>query len=172
MSWMVTYTGREVHPLNLRPEDVDINDIAHALSNTCRFGGHSREFYSVAQHSVLVSALVPPEDALAGLLHDAAEAYMADLITPIKAAIPGYAELEGKILAVVCARFGVLHIPPSVKKADLTALATEKRDLMTVNNTPWPLLVGVRPSYRYISPSPPKDARHAFLARYNEIRCR
>lgn len=82
--WMQTYTGRVFWPLEPRPEDVDIVDIAHALANLCRYGGHSKVFYSVAHHSVLVSQIVPPADALWGLMHDSAEAYVIDLIRPIK----------------------------------------------------------------------------------------
>ena len=84
--WIQTFTGRAFYVLDPRPEDVDIEDIAHALSMQCRFAGHCREFYSVAQHSVTASWLVPPEDALWGLLHDAAEAYVVDLPRPIKRA--------------------------------------------------------------------------------------
>ncbi len=77
--WIQVRSGRKFHPLDPRPEDVDINDIAHALSNLCRFTGHCTDFYSVAQHSVIASQIVPPASALAALLHDASEAYMGDI---------------------------------------------------------------------------------------------
>jgi uncharacterized protein len=82
--WIQTYTGKQFWPLSPLPEDIVIEDIAHALSMQCRFGGHVRTFYSVAQHSVHVSLLVEPQYALWGLLHDAAEAYLVDLPRPIK----------------------------------------------------------------------------------------
>ena len=81
---MVTFTGKLVNPLDLTPQDVDIRDIAHHLSNMCRWQGATRHFYSVAEHCVHVSRLVPTGYALLALLHDAAEAYMGDAIRPIK----------------------------------------------------------------------------------------
>ncbi|MFG0247924.1 MAG: phosphohydrolase, partial [Phycisphaeraceae bacterium JB051] len=79
MSWIQTYTGKAFYPLREDPGIIDIRDIAHALSLQCRFNGHCSDFYSVAQHSVHVSEVVPQAFALWGLLHDAAEAYMSDL---------------------------------------------------------------------------------------------
>src|SRR5271165_7548492 len=82
--WIQTYTGRVMYPLDPRPEEINIIDIAHALSNLCRFTGHVRTFYSVAEHSVRVSQHCDPKDALWGLLHDASEAYLADMSRPMK----------------------------------------------------------------------------------------
>ncbi len=87
---MQTFSRTMFYPLDPHPEDVHIVDIAHALANICRFGGHAKRFYSVAQHSVLVSRIVEPEDALHGLMHDAAEAYVGDVVRPIKH-MPGMA---------------------------------------------------------------------------------
>lgn len=84
MSWIQTFTGKKVFPLAMTAEMVCVDDIAHALSMKCRFTGHCREFYSIAEHSVRVSLLVRPELRLAALLHDAAEAYLPDLARPIK----------------------------------------------------------------------------------------
>src|SRR4051812_31750950 len=82
--YIQTYSGTEFWPLSPKAADVKLIDIAHALSNKCRFAGHCREFYSVAQHSVLVSRQLPDEFKLWGLLHDAGEAYFADIPNPIK----------------------------------------------------------------------------------------
>lgn len=83
-NWIMTHTGKKFKPFNPRTEDIDIEDIAHALSNICRFNGHVNQFYSVAEHSVLVSVLCPEELKLKGLLHDAAEAYLGDVPSPLK----------------------------------------------------------------------------------------
>ena len=87
MSWIQTFTGRKVYPLALKPSDVCVEDIAHALSMKCRFNGHCREFYSVAEHSTRVAMILPKGKQVFGLLHDAAEAYLPDVCAPIKSAV-------------------------------------------------------------------------------------
>lgn len=124
----------------LEPEESRwaIEDIAHALANTCRFGGHVRKFYSVAQHSAIVAQLVPPQDALAGLLHDAAEAIVGDLPTPIKQLLPEFSKIEHQIAAAIFRAHGLPEqLPDSVKHADRVALATERRDLMPTDGVDW-----------------------------------
>ncbi len=131
--WIMTASGRAFWPLDPRPEDVSIEDIAHALANICRFTGATREFYSVAQHSMLVASMVPPEDALWGLLHDASEAYLCDIARPLKVqpAFAPYREAEARLMAVICERFGLSPTEPeSVRIADRQMLRTEQRDLM------------------------------------------
>ena len=136
---IATYTGRLVDPFNLQPEDVCIEDIAHALANTCRFSGHTREFYSVAQHSVLVAQHCADEDKMAGLLHDAAEAYMGDVCSTIKRCTRlrinydtrTYIEMENKALAVILSKFddGRVYLPAIIRGIDQRMLATEFRYL-------------------------------------------
>src|SRR5574337_650832 len=146
---------------------IEIEDIAHALSHLCRFTGHVREFYSVAQHSVIASLLVPEEDALHALLHDAAEAYIGDVSRPLKALIPDYREIEAKVEAAVLAAFGLAPtMPASVKRADLVMLATEKRDLMHHNGGGWKTLDGIQPCAWKIWPWPPRRAYAEFMCRY------
>lgn len=147
-----------------------IEEIAHALSQICRFTGHCREFYSVAQHSVMVSHIVPPEHALAGLLHDAPEAFVGDVAKPLKTMLPDYAEVEAAVEAVVFRRFGLpekLHA--CVKVADLVMLRTEQRDLMRDDGVVWRGAEGVRPLALKLVPVGPKEARQAFLARFEEL---
>ena len=108
--WFQTATGKQFWPLDPHPDEVCIEDIAHHLANQCRFAGACRAFYSVAQHSVLVSCAVPSEDQKWGLLHDAAEAYLQDLIRPIKAASAlgeEYRKIEDLVLRAVCEQFGL-----------------------------------------------------------------
>ena len=87
--YIQTVSGRRVNPLDPSPDDIDVHDIAVALSNQCRFGGHTRRYYSVAQHACIVSDQMlergaDAQDALWGLLHDASEAYLVDLPHPLK----------------------------------------------------------------------------------------
>lgn len=132
--WLQTYSGLAFFPLAPHPDQVAIEDIAHALSLQCRFGGHTQVFYSVAQHSVLVSRSVPPADALWGLLHDAAEAYLVDLPRPLKHhSVLGYEyrKIEARVMRAISERFGLpADEPSSVKIAERRLLATERRDLL------------------------------------------
>jgi 5'-deoxynucleotidase YfbR-like HD superfamily hydrolase len=126
-----TFTGIEFFPFAPRAEDVSIYDIAHALARQCRYGGHvASEHFSVAEHCVLVSSVVPPEDALWGLLHDSDEAYLPDLPTPIKRLFPEYKAAGDHLRAVILRRFGLPpHEPASVREADQRIRLTEQRAL-------------------------------------------
>ncbi len=116
---------------NPRSQDVRSIDIAHALSRIYRFGGHTSRPYSVAEHSVWVSKLVQPEHRLAALLHDAAEAYVGDMVAPLKAMLPGFSVIERRIHEAICERFGISpEIPEEVHAADRVALATEAKQLL------------------------------------------
>lgn len=128
--WIQTFTGKAFWPLDPRPEEVDIFDIAHALSNICRYTGHVRRFYSVAEHSVLVSRLVPQEHAKWGLLHDASEAYIADIARPVKRHLTEYAAIEKRLMLAIAERFDLpWPEPPEVKYVDNRILHDEKDQL-------------------------------------------
>ncbi len=155
---MMTVSGTDYIPARLDGADIRIEDIAHALSLICRFGGHTKEHYSVAQHSLLVlrilaSSDVSPEVQLAGLMHDAHEAYIGDIPTPIKATLgSAWKALEAQAASTVQDAFDLKQVmrqyKPIIKHADLVALATERRDLTrfdTNQNFAWDILVGVSP---------------------------
>ena len=173
-----TVSGLYVDPLNLRVEDVRLEDIAHALSNQCRFSGHTRAFYSVAEHSVRVAGLLqeqgcPIEVVLHGLLHDASEAYLTDMPRPLKTD-PAFGErhraAEGAAQAVVLAAFNLgAEEPEAVKVADNILLATERRDLMPKDGREWAVLDGVPELPLSIRPLGPVRARDAFLATAHQL---
>ena len=166
---ITTFTGNAFWPLDPRPEDVDILDIAHSLSQQCRWGGHCDPFISVAEHCVRVSRLVPLRHALWGLLHDAAEAYLVDLPTPIKRVIPTYSAAEEEVLMVIAASFGLaLPIPQAVHHADGVLQATEHRDLMNGPTAPW-MERTQRLSDRIV-PWTTHEAKQKFLDRFTELR--
>lgn len=126
-----TFTGLYVDLLNPDISTINIEDIAHALSNMCRFGGHTPKHYSVAQHCVYVAQLLAPNFRLQGLLHDAAEAYLVDIPSPLKRIIKGYDELEENIMKTIALKFGSTYpLHPSIKGADMHMLKVEWENLM------------------------------------------
>ncbi|MCW5954402.1 MAG: hypothetical protein KIT69_19295, partial [Propionibacteriaceae bacterium] len=130
--------GGRFWPLDPRPEEVVPEDIAHALSLICRYGGHATRFYSVAEHCVLLSYAVPQEHALWALLHDAAEAYIGDMVRPLKRSMPNYRIIELRILAAIAERFNLSGpIPDEVIDADNRILRTERAAVLTPTNDHW-----------------------------------
>lgn len=166
--WMQTYTGRAFWPLDPRADEVCIEDIAHSLSMRCRYGGHTTRFYSVAEHAFLVSQHVPAEHALWGLLHDAAEAYSADVPRPLKRCLPDWKPLEANIMAAVCDRFGLGYAEPAiVKHVDLAMTADEQAALMVPCERAWGTLPPpVGAAIRCWSPA---AAEFFFLDRFREL---
>lgn len=168
--WIQTYSGRRFNPINPNYKAIVIQDIAHSLSNICRFTGHCLGFYSVAQHSVLVSYMCDKTDALYGLLHDGSEAFCQDISSPIKRQpeFESYRKVEAKLQIAICKRFGLPEKePPNVKSADMTLLATEARDLLPSLRPDWNL--AVKPLPFKIVPLQPKEAKKLFLDRFREL---
>jgi len=135
-AWIITFTGDKFYHLAPTPEMVHIEDIAHSLSMLCRWTGHTKFHYSVAQHSYYASFLVAKEFALDALLHDSSEAYLGDMNRPLKhftAAGPAYMEIEAGVEKVIFEKFGVpFPLPEVVKVADTQMLYAEKAQLMRV----------------------------------------
>lgn len=193
-AWILTFTGRRAWPLDPRSQDICIEDIAHALALTCRFTGHCREFYSVAQHSVLVSHYVSDHDGdaglqLAALLHDAAEAYLPDLAKPIKssflAKIPDgwrhptaapFAKAEANLMIAIGRALGfdpALCERPLCKQADVALLLSERRDLLPPEEHCWVTALGAEAVPLWantILPWEPKHAEQRFLAEFRRLR--
>ena len=174
MAWIRTYTGRNVYPLDAHEDDIDIEDIAHALSMQCRFGGHTREFYSVAQHCVLMCERElmynSNEDAFAILMHDAAEAYLTDLARPVKQLMPGYAEAEKVMMRVINIKYGIViddRKKATINQMDNAILYDESRALFPQGNP----FVDRVPNVAtfHIDPWPPDRAKRAFLYFFNTL---
>lgn len=171
---LLTYSGRSMAPMAPKAADIAIEDIAHALAHQCRFGGHAMDFYSVAQHSVYVSRVVPPHAALWALLHDASEAYIADIPTPLKRlpVMAPYRAVEAQMQTCCFHAFGLIgEIPPAVADADQALLILEAEALFTPapawthtlreQRGPLPTLT--------ITPVAPPVAKRAFLQRFHAL---
>jgi hypothetical protein len=177
--YLQTVSGRWVNPFDPDPEQLDAGDIARALANQCRFGGHARVFYSVAQHSVIVSELVEQrggdvEDAFAALMHDATEAYLGDMPHPLKhrsALGAAFKEAEDHLEQVIRDRFGIKAVVPEIKRVDRALLATERR-AFSGESWHWPELEGVEPLDLELVAWPPDEAFEAFARRYAELEAR
>lgn len=175
--YMTTYTGKRISILDPDPRDVDIYDIAHHLSMICHWNGACRQFFSVAQHSVLVSLICPSELALWGLLHDAAEAYVGDMTRPLKVTMPCFKKAERRFIEAIAIRFQLeLPEPPGLKVFDNMILRLEADALMPPgalhdgfgNPLDLPEL-GTLPGSAIISPLSPEDAEVHFLQRFQGI---
>lgn len=185
MPWMLTHTGAAVDLRHLEPSTLSALDIAHSLANTLRFNGHTVRPYSVAEHSLLVVEIMQREWGIfhqvalhAGLMHDAHEAYCGDLSSPMKQLLgPIWQAEEDRIQRAVLQRFGLLRAFENwqhfIKQADFTALATERRDLMSPAGPKWESLNGVKPAawvnLRDRDGMTADDWRTAFLDRMAEL---
>lgn len=128
---LTTFTGVEFIPSAPSAKDIHPLDIIQSLSNQCRYGGHVRRFYSVAEHCVHLSNLVSPKHALWALLHDACEAYLVDLPAPVKILFPEYLVVEAQVMRAVCERFGLdPEMPDEVRHADIRIRSDEGMQLI------------------------------------------
>jgi uncharacterized protein len=182
--WIQTFTGKRFNLFDPKPKDVDILDIAHALGNLCRYTGHCKRFYSVAEHSIFVSMRAEElagRDTTAGvraarwgLLHDASEAYVNDLARPLKhqPELKLYRRVEQRVMGVIAAAFQLGKEPACVKQADDELLWTEVRDLLQPLHPDWKKtarkVVEPLEGVRCIGFSPDK-ASYLFMARFKEV---
>lgn len=166
----ISVTGGQFFDL-LHPENSEysIDVIASALSNLCRYTGHVTRFYSVAEHSVLVSKIVPPKLALAGLLHDASEAFVGDVSSPLKKLVPAYREIEDNIQADIARRFGLEYpFPEEIHKADKQLYWAERKMIAPAVDALWHK--EFRAS-RKVEPQgwTPVRSKREFLKRFHEL---
>lgn len=176
LDFIETVSGRRFRPLVPEVGEIVIGDIAHALSQQCRFSGHTCVPYSVAEHSVRVAELLQRWGCsrmvqLWGLLHDASEAYLVDIPSPLKNtnAFAAYREAESRLMSAVCVRFGLpVEEPRVVRFADAELLATEARDLMPYLPEHWFGLTGT-PLVETIKPWHATSAKREFLALFEEL---
>jgi len=168
-SGIITYTGRWFDPHDPRIGDVCIEDIAHALACTNRFGGHVRKPYSVAQHCCLAAKMAPSDLELQALMHDAHEAYVLDMPGPFKAGLPDYRAMEDRVQAVVRRAFGMPEVfDPRVKEVDLRLMVTEAKAF----GLPWwDKYSGISPyaELEGMEPWPWHKAKQRFLDRFAQF---
>jgi len=172
-AWIQTASGGKFHILDPRLDEIHITDIAHALSMMCRFTGHVRKFYSVAEHSYHASTIVPKEDALWALLHDSPEAYIADMNRPLKHFTNvghTYIAIEETIMSSICKKFHLPEeAPESVKIADRLMLYTEKAQLMPPMDWEHKWSEDEKAADCQVFGWLPKQAETMFLYRYYEL---
>lgn len=173
--WMITFTGRRFWPLDPRVDEVSFLDIAHGLSLICRYGGHTRCFYSVAEHCVLLadhfSEAGRSDLARYALLHDASEAYIGDIIRPLKPQLPAFKAVEAPLERLVLQAVGLGDIPKPVHDADSAIIVNEARALFypeVLERAGWVLpergLKGVD-----IMGYPPTYAEQAWLSEFERL---
>lgn len=171
LKWYQTFSGRRFNPLNATPDDIYIEDIAHSLSLICRFGGHCKHFYSVGQHSILCAQHVPPEYQFQALMHDATEAYIGDMVTPLKNQMPKFHQVEDRLWKIIAKKFQLpRELANEVKVADRQALGTERRDLLdNREHHPWKILKGIKIWPETISPWSPLATEAKFLQSFHYL---
>jgi hypothetical protein len=176
MKFSETYTGARVTPLALKLEQINIIDIAHALSQQCRYGGHTSQFYSVAQHCCVLASYV--ENVLKGkaldclqiLMHDAAEAYLIDMPRPIKQFMPEFRKWDHAAQAAIRSWLGIGDVPIPSWQGDLDnrIIVDERAQVMSDSGNDWhhDPKHGVMPLGVRIEPWPARMAEKQFLFRY------
>jgi hypothetical protein len=166
--WLQTYSGRRFWPFDPRPEDVCLEDVAHALAMQCRYGGHCRRFYSVAEHSVLMAYKAPEPLKRWALLHDGSEAYIQDMNRSIKKGFPAYKMVERPVQRAVYQHFGMDPDgePPEIKTLDMRIVLDERAHNMTPTDDVWQDYDGLEPLGAPIQFWDPQKAEEMFLRNF------
>ena len=170
-SCITTVSGRFFDLLAPRDYPYDIDEIGHALSNICRYTGHVNSFYSVAEHSVLVSRIVPDHLSLCGLLHDASEAFVGDVSSPLKKLLPEYKKIEENIQSAIAEYYGLpFPFPKEIHEADKRMYWQERQNIADngVRDKLWHQDLRATRKVE-ASGMTPKMAYRMFMQRYNEI---
>jgi hypothetical protein len=181
--FITTSSGRDVSLITPKPEDIDIEDIASALSKLCRFGGHSDRFYSVAEHCFLASMLDTPavraasknsvRTRLATLLHDATEAYLVDIPRPLKSLLINYQAIEKRFHKVIAAALDIEDSvsEEAIKDCDNRMLVTEARELgINMNGVSWGPYKDLPSADIQLRFWTPLEARQAYMLRYDQLK--
>lgn len=169
---ILLYSGTYFDLLDPERSDLAIEDIAHGLSNICRFAGQCRRFYSVAQHCVHMADLIEPPHSYAALMHDAPESVVGDVSRPLKDLLPDYRAIEACCEAAIFRRFNVPSpLAPEVKIMDARMLATEQRQLMR-NSDEWDYTRGLESLPLDIPAWSPEQAKRQFMGRYLQLKDR
>lgn len=166
---MCTYSGKRFNPIDPNVKDISIIDIAHGLSNVCRYGGQCKKFMSVAQHSVICSWEASPSNKKWALLHDASEAYIGDIISPLKQTqqYESYREIEENLMRAICTRFELpLEQPEEVHEIDLLVRHTEMRDFGSI---PEEYYINETMLEYVITPLPPRESKILFLKTFSNL---
>ena len=166
---MMLHSGATLDFLDPSSSHFTLDDIAHGLSNICRYAGQCRKFYSVAEHSILVSETVD-EFGLEALLHDAAEAFIGDITRPLKQLLPDFKVIENNIQNAILSRFDLAVVmPPQIKEADLRVLAAEQAQIMPAGLSDWAVEAAVIPAPVQVSYLSPRAAKAKYLERFGEL---
>lgn len=131
MNTMRMFSGQLVDPMDLKVQDVRLDDIAWALSNICRYGGHCHRNYSVAEHTLVVASILPPRKKIFGLLHDASEAYLGDIPTPLKRRMPEFRAAEERAARTIAEAFG---LDPDAFVTEIATGDTKQADLIVLKH--------------------------------------
>lgn len=169
-SRIMLHSGKLFDIANPEGSEISVDDVAHGLAHTCRYAGQCDGFFSVAEHSVLVSQ-VTTGDKLAALFHDAAEAFIGDMSRPLKYMLPEYKAIERRIEKAIFDQFGIpWPATIEIKAADHSVMAAEQNVLMPSGTNEWLRDANVLPAHVTIRRLMPNDAKLLFLQRYEELR--